>query len=221
MGTQNKEKNMGLEVTNINTDGMQLRYMGLNITKGERTAHAAIQTETGFYMNKEDNTGWIKVLSDTVYLDNDTLGILMNMKPSQLGLPADSTSYVMLETLIYAVLSGKIPITAEYTINIKDENTDEPVKGHVKLGKSDYFLYNSQYETPQSTWVLDKVKPSLNVTLEVSADGYKTVTKPIAVWYSTKTLDITLEKVVAETTTTTTQETSEEPTTTTKTEGSN
>lgn len=198
---------MGLEV-NIDTNGMQKRYMALEIIKGDGVAHAKVTVETGFYSDKVNNKGWVKVLSEELYLDNELLSILMTMKASQLGIGTptavvDANSFQMIETLIYGVVSGQIPVTADFTVNTTDAATGLPLATNLTIMKGGVPIYDTNYMPNTASHRITEVHPVTMVTFVLDAFGYFPVSKTVSALYGTRVINLALTPNPEETTTTT------------------
>ena len=149
------------------------RYTGLNIQKhanGDNTA--TITVDTGYYSEFDGIRRWVTETQETIYLSNDQLNAVMTLKHTDLSLTAAKLNlFTFLDTAIYAILSGQIPLTFKYELTVTDTN-DNAIKDYLVTLKSKRGVTQSQFALSTNTVTMTG---DIIVDAEISIvkDGYE------------------------------------------------
>lgn len=163
---------MGLPLDTV-TVQREKRYTGLNIQKhadGNNTA--TITVDTGYYSEFDGIRRWVTETQETIYLSNDQLSAVMVLKHTDLGLTAAKLNlFTFLDTAIYAVMSGQIPMTFKYELTVADTDGNA-VKDYLVTLKNKRGVAQSQFALGTNTVTLtgDII---IDAEISIVKDGYE------------------------------------------------
>lgn len=188
---------MGLAIES-KTVNREKRYMGFSVTKNkDSTNQASVTVATGYYDTFDGVSQWVTEKEEYIHLNNDQLTVLFNIKASALGLTAaQSTLFAVLDTALYGVIAGQIPINYVLTTTVK-VGTDVVSDYSVNISKGGNIVY-SAYATDSEPVVI-KGTTLLGTTVTVNKAGYIPYTKTYTAMTGPIALAVTLEPVVVET----------------------
>lgn len=181
---------MGLEVGTA-TVTLEKRWRNVSINKTMDTPSQLVITvdvDTGFY-NEENE--WVTTKSETLVLEGDAPWFLFSLTESHLGLEEQPLGHIV-DTAIYGVLSGQVPVKAQLTVLAEDAETGNPITATYRIEKDGHTIYYGNADVPATLPIL------LDVKLVVEAPGYQPHEESLPSLVGTVTLPVGLVPVTQE-----------------------
>lgn len=149
---------------------LETRYIGLRINKGSALS-IFVDVETGYF----DQGVWTGIRRKVITIEGDALWYVMGLKAPQLGLDNPNV-LTLLDTLVYGVITGQVPITAHLTVTATDPGTGEHLNGRVRVHKGAVVYLDTPIHPEGHTIPL-----LLGATVSVLSPGYEAWTQVVPV----------------------------------------
>jgi hypothetical protein len=174
---------MGLTVGQIQTT-LERRYSELRIVKDlhRNTVQVVVAYADGFYAQ---DGSWRTVDTGMLTIEGDAVLAIMGLTPSRLGLNTSAIG-VALDTAIYGVLSGQIPLRSTLSVRVVDQD-GKPVRATVSVAKGEV-----KYGIQQGAEVVFDLPVLVGVKVLAEAEGYQPASQDLAVLQGEMSLTLTL-----------------------------